>query len=64
LPVVIDPLEPQTKSLASSFDALEDMDMIAAIYARKSTDQTVVVDESKSVTRQIEQARLYAVKKG
>ncbi len=38
--------------------------MIAAIYARKSTEQTVVSDEEKSVTRQIEHAKGYAVKKG
>lgn len=38
--------------------------MIAAIYARKSTDQTGVTDEAKSVTRQIEHAKAYAAKKG
>jgi len=38
--------------------------MIAAIYARKSTDQTGVADEAKSVTRQIEHARAYAIRKG
>ena len=38
--------------------------MIAAIYARKSTDQSGVADEQKSVTRQIEHAKAYAVKKG
>jgi DNA invertase Pin-like site-specific DNA recombinase len=38
--------------------------MIAAIYARKSTDQSSVSDESKSVTRQIEHARTYADRKG
>ena len=38
--------------------------MIAAIYARKSTEQTGVSDEEKSVTRQIEHAKLYAAKKG
>jgi site-specific DNA recombinase len=38
--------------------------MIAAIYARKSTEQTGVAEDSKSVTRQIEQARVYAAKKG
>jgi DNA invertase Pin-like site-specific DNA recombinase len=37
--------------------------MIAAIYARKSTDQTVT-DEEKSVTRQAEHARAYAAMKG
>ena len=38
--------------------------MIAAIYARKSTEQTGVSDEEKSVARQIEHAKLYAAKKG
>ncbi len=38
--------------------------MIAAIYARKSTEQTGMNDEEKSVTRQIEHARAYALKKG
>ena len=37
--------------------------MIAAIYARKSTDQHVA-DEEKSVTRQVERARAYATRKG
>ena len=37
--------------------------MIAAIYARKSTDQAVA-DEAKSVRRQIDHARQYAVRKG
>lgn len=37
--------------------------MIAAIYARKSTDQKVV-DEAKSVTRQIEHARAFALTRG
>jgi site-specific DNA recombinase len=37
--------------------------MIAAIYARKSTDQNVSDDE-KSVTRQLERARAYAERKG
>jgi DNA invertase Pin-like site-specific DNA recombinase len=37
--------------------------MIAAIYARKSTDQNVA-DEAKSVTRQVESARAYAARKG
>ena len=31
--------------------------MIAAIYARKSTEQTGVNDEEKSVTRQIEHGK-------
>ena len=38
--------------------------MIASIYARKSTDQNGVSDEEKSVTRQIEHAKAYALKKG
>ena len=38
--------------------------MTVAIYARKSTDQTGVADEQKSVTRQIEHARQYATRKG
>lgn len=38
--------------------------MIAAIYARKSTEQAGVVDEERSVTRQIEHARAYATRKG
>ena len=38
--------------------------MIAAIYARKSTDQSAVADEAKSVTRQIEHGRRYAALKG
>lgn len=38
--------------------------MIVAIYARKSTDQSGVADEAKSVTRQIEHAREYARRKG
>jgi len=38
--------------------------VIAAILARKSTDQPGVPDEEKSVTRQVEQARAYAARKG
>ena len=38
--------------------------MIAAIYARKSTEQNGVADEEKSVTRQIEHATAYAARKG
>ena len=38
--------------------------MIAAIYVRKSTDQAGVADEQKSVTRQVEHARQYAIAKG
>ena len=38
--------------------------MICAIYARKSTEQTGVNEEAKSVTRQIEHAKAYAKQKG
>ncbi len=38
--------------------------MIAAIYARKSTEQHGVADEQKSVARQIDHARQYAERKG
>jgi DNA invertase Pin-like site-specific DNA recombinase len=38
--------------------------MIAAIYARKSTEQNNVADEQKSVVRQVEHARQYAPSKG
>jgi DNA invertase Pin-like site-specific DNA recombinase len=37
--------------------------MIAAIYARKSTDQNIA-DEEKSVARQVARARAYAERKG
>ena len=37
--------------------------MIAAIYARKSTEQNGVSDEEKSITRQVEHAKAYAAKK-
>jgi site-specific DNA recombinase len=38
--------------------------MTAAIYCRKSTDQSGVSDEQRSVARQIEHARAYANRKG
>lgn len=38
--------------------------MIAAIYARKSTEQLGVADDQKSVARQIEHACSYATRKG
>ena len=38
--------------------------MIAAIYARKSTEQSGVIDEERSVSRQLQQARAYAARKG
>ena len=40
------------------------MTMTAAVYARRSTDQPGVADETRSVTRQIERARAYAVQHG
>ncbi|MBX3305636.1 MAG: recombinase family protein [Nitrospira sp.] len=38
--------------------------MIAAVYARKSTDQTGMSDEERSVARQVAHAKAYAAKKG
>jgi site-specific DNA recombinase len=38
--------------------------MIAAVYARKSSEQSGVNDEERSVTRQIEHGKAYAVRKG
>jgi hypothetical protein len=38
--------------------------MIAAIYARKSTDQNGIANDEKSVTRQIEHAKAYAAQNG
>jgi hypothetical protein len=51
---------------ANSVDALRRKGdtMIAAIYARKSTEQNGVGDEEKSVTRQSEHAKTYAAQKG
>jgi DNA invertase Pin-like site-specific DNA recombinase len=40
------------------------MSLTAAIYARKSTDQSAVADEQRSVSRQIAHARDYAARKG
>jgi site-specific DNA recombinase len=40
------------------------LDVIAAIYARKSTEQFGVADEQKSVARQVDHARAYAERKG
>src|SRR5690349_19549708 len=37
---------------------------LAAIYARKSTEQIGTADEAKSVARQVEHARSYAARKG
>ena len=38
--------------------------LVAAVYARKSTDQSGVADDQKSVARQVEHARQYAVRMG
>ena len=38
--------------------------MIAAIYARKSTEQYGVIDDQKSVARQVEHGHAYAASKG
>ena len=38
--------------------------LVAAIYARKSTDQHGVTDEAKSVARQVDHARVYAEQHG
>jgi hypothetical protein len=38
--------------------------MNCAIYARKSNEQNGVADEAKSVARQMEHPRAYAVRKG
>ena len=38
--------------------------MIAAIYARKTTEQTGADADAKSVARQIENARAFALAKG
>ena len=38
--------------------------MIAAIYARKSTEQAGIADDQKSVARQVDHARRYAIAKG
>ena len=38
--------------------------MSAAIYARKSTDQSGIADDQKSVVRQVDHARAYADRKG
>jgi DNA invertase Pin-like site-specific DNA recombinase len=38
--------------------------MTGAIYARKSTDQSSMSDEQRSVARQVEHARAYAARKG
>jgi DNA invertase Pin-like site-specific DNA recombinase len=40
------------------------MAMTAAVYARKSTDQSGVSDEQRSVARQVDHARAYATGKG
>jgi DNA invertase Pin-like site-specific DNA recombinase len=46
------------------FETNEMSNTIAAIYARKSTDQSAVADEAKSVSRQIDHATAYAQRRG
>src|SRR2546425_13168651 len=43
---------------------MEDISVLAAIYARKSTDQAGAGDKSESVERQLAHARAYAASKG
>ncbi len=38
--------------------------MVAAIYARKNTEQNGVADDARSVTRQIEHAKAFVASKG
>lgn len=38
--------------------------MIAAVYCRKSTDQSGISDDQKSMARQLDHARQYAERKG
>ena len=38
--------------------------LLAAIYCRKSTEQNGIADDAKSVARQIEHARAYAIRRG
>src|SRR5262245_32421215 len=42
----------------------EDAIVLVAIYARKSTEQTRVSEEARSVTLQVENARAFAASKG
>jgi DNA invertase Pin-like site-specific DNA recombinase len=49
---------------AAPWPGTEDLSLNAAIYARKSTDQSGVADDQKSVARQIEHASAYARRKG
>ena len=43
---------------------MPDGELVASIYARKSTEQTGVSEEARSVNRQVEHCRAYAEKKG
>jgi site-specific DNA recombinase len=54
---------PVTADLPSLRDRVA-LPMIAAIYARKSTEQRGMTDEERSVTRQIDHATAYATRKG
>ena len=48
----------------SSTSLAPDIGLVAALYARKSTEQTGVAEDARSVTRQIEQGRAYILRKG
>src|SRR5215831_10379429 len=50
--------------MSSVNDLQREDPMIAAIYARKSTEQTGVSEEARSVTLQVENARAFAASKG
>jgi DNA invertase Pin-like site-specific DNA recombinase len=60
LRVILEDPQPHDQHDACTGDSV----MIAAIYARKSTEQTGTAEEAKSVTRQIDHARAYAAMKG
>src|SRR5262245_52586063 len=46
------------------FDPKRRCVVIAAVYGRKSTEQSGVSDDQKSVSRQVEHARAYAAREG
>lgn len=53
-----------TRKDKDMINMLRAIDVLVAIYARKSTEQYGVNDEEKSVARQIEHGKEYALKKG
>ena len=50
--------------MKATLDRLQQPGMVAAIYARKSKEQTGADADAKSVARQIENARAFAASKG